>query len=270
MSDPLAVILQPGDGDGAVDPLSQILVPEDPLGAVVASRSRKRKALPEPLEPRAEAYRSGDECLGSSRPGDECLGSAKDEKKKSKKAAAAEVAMQALDNRVAVAVAFTTSRFSTANRSSSILLRSLMPQLNSIVTPYDSNSDISQLLHPKSMLRSRGMVASAVLDVQADAVDAIRRWDSKHPFIESCLAARVPEPKEFKPSEAFAIIDWMWDETHQCISDDPSHWALIRIIIIITTTPITITITITTTIITITISITIPITITITIPSPRS
>ena len=249
MSDPLAVILQPGDGDGAVDPLSQILVP-DPLSAVVASR--KRKALPEPLEPRAEAYRSGDECLGS----------AKDEKKKSKKAAAAEVAMQALDNRVAVAVAFTTSRFAPAsNQSSSILLRSLMPQLNSIVTPYDSNSDISKLLGSRSMDRFRGMVASAVLDVQADAVDAIRRWDSKHPFIELCLAARVPEPKEFKPSEAFAIIDWMWDETHQCISDDPSHWALIRIIIIIiTTTPITITITITitTTIITITISITIP------------
>ena len=261
------MILQPGDGDGAVDPLSQILVP-DPLSAVVASR--KRKALPEPLEPRAEAYRSGDECLGSSRSGDECLGSAKDEKKKSKKAAAAEVAMQALDNRVAVAVAFTTSRFAPAsNQSSSILLRSLMPQLNSIVTPYDSNSDISKLLGSRSMDRFRGMVASAVLDVQADAVDAIRRWDSKHPFIELCLAARVPEPKEFKPSEAFVIIDWMWDETHQCISDDPRHWALIRIIIIITTTPITITITITTTIITITISITIPITITITIPSPR-
>ena len=125
-------------------------------------------------------------------------------------------ALQHVDDRIACVLAFAARLDNVSNRAVSDLLRSLLPSLMKLVPDISRLTlDVDACLERRSIDRSRVFAACAIVFLQKDRIGAIRMMDMKHPYMQG-FDLSLDE-------DLLAVVDWMWDETHQCLQDSPGH-----------------------------------------------
>ena len=132
--------------------------------------------------------------------------------------------LQEFDDQVCCAVSFAAHLDNISNKAASEMLRTLLPNLLQCAGASELTKQVGALLERRSIDRSRAYVAAVGLHVHQNSIEAIRTWNVEHPLFAHALS-RMKEPARSKQTCA-AIIDWMWDETHQCLQDNPGHETL--------------------------------------------